>query len=127
MKDITLGQISMRADKVDSNTTDVEIGVDFIKSLYLTKGKLKNILSLGVINTIGDKAKELNGYIVGKEKEGNKFNIQGVELPKTSGKVSYSLELEQTNGMIYTAGVSLEFAKNYNRNVNTTVGIGYKF
>ena len=123
----TPGQISMRADKADSNTADVEIGVDFIKSLYLAKGKLKNILSLGVINTIGDKSKELNGYILGKEKDGNKFNIQGVELPKTSGKVSYSLELEQTNGMIYTAGVSLEFAKDYNRNVNATVGIGYKF
>ncbi|MGL4903284.1 MAG: hypothetical protein ACRC3I_09485, partial [Cetobacterium sp.] len=90
-------------------------------------GKLKNILSLGVINTIGDKSKELNGYILGKEKDGKKFDIQGVELPKTSEKVSYNLELEQMNGMIYTAGVSVEFAKDYNRNVNVTVGIGYKF
>lgn len=123
----TPGQISMKTDKVNSNTADVEIGVDFVKSLYLNNGKLKNILSLGVINTIGDKSKELNGYILGKEKDGKKFDIQGVELPKTSGKVSYSLELEQTNGMIYTAGVSLEFAKDYNRNVNATIGIGYKF
>lgn len=123
----TPGQISMRTDSVNSNTADIEIGVDFVKSLYLNNGKLKNILSLGVINTIGDKSKELNGYILGKEKDGKKFDIQGVELPKTSGKVSYNLELEQTNGMIYTAGVSLEFAKNYNRNVNATVGIGYKF
>ena len=123
----TPGQISMRTDKINSNTADVETGVDFVKSLYLNNGKLKNILSLGVINTIGDKSKELNGYILGKEKDGKKFDIQGVELPKTSGKVSYSLELEQTNGMIYTAGVSLEFAKDYNRNVNATIGIGYKF
>ena len=123
----TPGQISMKTDKVNSNTADVEIGVDFIKSLYLNTGKLKNILSLGVINTIGDKSKELNGYILGKEKDGKKFDIQGVELPKTSGKVSYNIELEQTNGMIYTAGVSLEFAKDYNRNVSATVGIGYKF
>ena len=123
----TPGQISMRTDKINSNTADVETGVDFVRSLYLNNGKLKNILSLGVINTIGDKSKELNGYILGKEKDGKKFDIQGVELPKTSGKVSYSLELEQTNGMIYTAGVSLEFAKDYNRNVNVTVGIGYKF
>ncbi len=123
----TPGQISMRTDSVNSNTADVEIGVDFVKSLYLNNGKLKNILSLGVINTIGDKSKELNGYILGKEKDGKKFDIQGAELPKTSGKVSYNLELEQINGMIYTAGVSLEFAKDYNRNVNATVGIGYKF
>ncbi len=123
----TPGQISMRTDSVNSNTADVEIGVDFVKSLYLNNGKLKNILSLGVINTIGDKSKELNGYILGKEKDGKKFYIQGVELPKTSGKVSYNVELEQTNGMIYTAGLSLEFAKNYNRNVNATVGIGYRF
>ena len=123
----TPGQISMKTDTVNSNTADVEVGVDFVKSLYLNNGKLKNILSLGVINTIGDKSKELNGYILGKEKDGKKFDIQGVELPKTSGKVSYNLELEQTNGMIYTAGVSLEFAKDYNRNVNATVGIGYKF
>ena len=121
------GQISMKADKANSNTADVEIGVDFIKSLYLDNGKLKNILSLGVINTIGDKSKELNGYILGKDKDGTKFDIQGVELPKISGKASYNLELEQINGMIYTVGVSLEFAKDYNRNINATVGIGYKF
>ncbi len=123
----TPGQLSMKTDKVNSNTADVEIGVDFVKSLYLNNGKLKNILSLGVINTIGDKSKELNGYILGKEKDGKKFDIQGVELPKISGKVSYNLELEQTNGMIYTAGVSLEFAEDYNRNINATVGVGYKF
>ncbi|MGL5718365.1 MAG: autotransporter domain-containing protein, partial [Paraclostridium sp.] len=123
----TPGQISMRTDAVNSNTADVEVGVDFVKSLYLNNGKLNNILSLGVINTIGDKSKELNGYILGKGKDGKKFDIQGVELPKTSGKVSYNLELEQVNGMIYTAGISLEFAKDYNRNVNATVGIGYKF
>lgn len=123
----TPGQISMKTDKVNSNTADAEIGVDFVKSLYLNNGKLKNILSLGIINTIGDKSKELNGYILGKEKDGKRFDIQGVELPKTSGKVSYNVELEQTNGMIYTAGVSLEFAKDYNRNVNATIGIGYKF
>ena len=121
------GQISMRTDKINSNTADVEVGVDFIKSSYLNNGKLKNILSLGVINTIGDKSKELNGYILGKEKDGKKFDIQGTELPKTSGKVSLNIEYEKTNGLIYTAGVSLEFAKDYNRNVNTTIGIGYRF
>jgi len=123
----TPGQISMRTDKINSNTADVEVGVDFIKSSYLNNGKLKNILSLGVINTIGDKSKELNGYILGKEKDGKKFDIQGTEFPRTSGKVSLNIEYEKTNGLIYTAGVSLEFAKDYNRNINATVGIGYKF
>lgn len=120
-------QISMRADKINSKTADIEIGVDFVKSQYLNNGKLKNILSLGVINTIGDKARELNGYILGKEKDGTRFDIQGLELPETSGKVSYNLELEKTNGMIYTAGVSLEFAKDHNRNANATLGMGYRF
>ena len=123
----TPGQISMKTDAVNSNTADIEVGVDFVKSLYLNNGKLKNILSLGVIKTIGDKSKELSGYILGKEQDGKKFDIQGVELPKTTGKVSYNLELEQINGMIYTAGVGLEFAKDYNRNINVTVGVGYKF
>ena len=45
----------------------------------------------------------------------------------TQGKASYNLELEQTNGIIYTAGVSIEFSKDDNRNVNATMGIGYKF
>ncbi|MGL4935585.1 MAG: autotransporter domain-containing protein [Cetobacterium sp.] len=121
------GQISMKADSAESDTVDVEIGVDFVKSLYTKSGKLKNILSLGVINSVGDTSKEMSGYILGKENDGKKFDIHGVEIPETSGKVAYNLELEQTNGMIYTAGVSLEFAKNYNRNLNTTLGIGYKF
>ena len=123
----TPGEISMKTDRINSNTADVEIGIDFVKSLYLNNGKLKNVLSLGIINTIGDKSKELNGYILGKEKDGKRFDIQGVELPKTSGEISYNLELEKISGVIYTAGVSLEFAKDYNRNINATVGIGYKF
>lgn len=120
-------QISMKIDKISSNTADIEFGIDFVKNLYLTNGKLKNILSLGIINTIGNKSKELNGYIIGNEKNGSKFDIQGIKLPKISEKISYNLELEKTNGIIYTAGVNLEFAKDYNRNMNITVGIGYKF
>lgn len=123
----TPGQLSLKTDKVNSNTADIEFGADFVKNLYLNNGKLKNILSLGVVNTIGDRSKDLNGYILGKEKNGKRFDIQGVELPKTSGKVSYNLEFEQTNGMIYTAGVNLEFAKDYNKNITATLGIGYKF
>ena len=92
------------------------------------KGKKRRILFLKENLDISvNKSKELNGYTLGKEKDGKKFDIQGVELPKTSGKVSYNLELEQTNGIIYTAGVSLEFAKDYNRNVNAIVGVGYRF
>lgn len=64
----TSGQISMRTDSVNSNTADVEIGVNFVKSLYLNNEKLKNILSLGVINIIGNKSKEFNGYIGRKRK-----------------------------------------------------------
>ena len=121
------GQISMGIDKANSNTLDVEVGIDFVKKHYLDSGKLKNILSLEVINTVGNKSKELKGYVLGKEKNGKKFDIQGVELPRTSGKVSYNLEIEKNNGMIYTAGVSLEFAKDYNRNVEASIGVGYKF
>lgn len=123
----TPGKIAMKADRTDSNTMDVEAGIDFIKNIDLNSGKLKNILSLGVVNTIGDKSKGLKGYILGKEKNGTYFNIQGIELPKTSGKVSYTLELEQTNGIIYKGGMNFEFAKDYNRNISATIGVGYKF
>ncbi|MBC2857075.1 autotransporter domain-containing protein [Cetobacterium sp. 2A] len=123
----TPGQLSIAVDKANSNTADLELGIDLIKNVYLQQGKLKNIFSFGLINTIGDKSKELNGYVLGNSKDGNKFDIQGVELPRTSGKVAYNLELEQTSGMIYTAGVSMEFAKDYNRNASATIGLGYKF
>ncbi|MBC2856950.1 autotransporter outer membrane beta-barrel domain-containing protein [Cetobacterium sp. 2A] len=123
----TPGQLSVGVDKANSNTADLELGIDLIKNVYLQQGKLKNIFSFGIINTIGDKSKELNGYVLGNSKDGNKFDIQGVELPRTSGKVAYNLELEQTSGMIYTAGVSMEFAKDYNRNASATIGLGYKF
>ncbi|MBC2856961.1 autotransporter outer membrane beta-barrel domain-containing protein [Cetobacterium sp. 2A] len=123
----TPGQLSIAVDKANSNTADLELGIDLIKNVYLQQGKLKNIFSFGIINTIGDKSKELNGYVLGNSKDGNKFDIQGIELPRTSGKVAYNLELEQTSGMIYTAGVSMEFAKDYNRNASATIGLGYKF
>nr|WP_255492195.1 autotransporter domain-containing protein [Cetobacterium sp. 2A] len=123
----TPGQLSIAVDKANSNTADLELVIDLIKNVYLQQGKLKNIFSFGIINTIGDKSKELNGYVLGNSKDGNKFDIQGVELPRTSGKVAYNLELEQTSGMIYTAGVSMEFAKDYNRNASATIGLGYKF
>ncbi|MGL5054714.1 MAG: autotransporter domain-containing protein [Fusobacteriaceae bacterium] len=120
-------QLSIGVDKANSKTADLEVGVDIVKTVLLEKGKLNNIFSLGVINTLGNDSKDLKGYVIGKDKNGSKFDIQGTELPRTSGKAGYNLELEQSSGMIYTAGVSLEFAEDYNRNVNATVGIGYKF
>lgn len=120
-------QLSMKASKATSNTTDIEIGTDFVKNISLKNGQLKNILSLGIITTNGDRNEKLTRNILGKNNDGNSFDIEGVKLPKTSGKVSYNLELEKTNGFIYTAGLSLEFAKDYNRNFNATLGMGYKF
>ncbi|MGL5055742.1 MAG: hypothetical protein ACRC54_08715, partial [Fusobacteriaceae bacterium] len=121
------GQLSIEVDKANSKIADLEVGVDIVKTAYIEKGKVNNIFSLGVINTLGSDAKELKGRVIGENKKGSKFDIQGTELPKTSGKASYNLEIEQESGMIYTAGVSIEFAKDYNRNVSATVGIGYKF
>ena len=121
------GQLSIEVDKASSDTLDLEVGVDFVKTVQLEKGKLNNIFSLGVINTLGSDSKKLRGRILGANKKGSDFEIQETELPDLAGKASYNLELEQTNGIIYTAGVSIEFSKDYNRNVNATIGIGYKF
>ena len=65
--------------------------------------------------------------MIGKTKEGSAFELSGVKYPSTSGKVGYTLEFEKTTGMIYLVGVSLEFAKDYNRNLDVNVGLGYKF
>ncbi|MGL5123887.1 MAG: autotransporter domain-containing protein [Fusobacteriaceae bacterium] len=121
------GQLSLEVDGSTSSTADIEIGIDLVKKIQLEKIKLNNVFSFGVINTLGSTQKELQGRVLGNNKKGTNFGIQGVELPRTSGKVSYNLELEQNNGMIYTTGISLEFSKDYNRNVSATVGIGYKF
>ncbi|WP_297406947.1 autotransporter outer membrane beta-barrel domain-containing protein [uncultured Cetobacterium sp.] len=120
-------QLSIGVDKFTTNTGDLEIGFDFKKELLYSKGKLNNILSFGVINTIGPKEEDLKAYIIGKDVNGSKFDIQGVKLPTTSGKVAYNMEFEQPNGIIYSAGVNFEFAKDNNRNVNTTLGLGYRF
>ena len=119
--------ITMEVDKAHSNTADLEVGVDLVKSKVLDKGKLKGIVSLGVVNTLGDHSKELKGKIKGANKLGKEFDLQGVELPRTSGKVGINLEYERVNGMIYTAGMDFEFAKDYNRNVSLQVGVGYRF
>lgn len=117
---------ALKVDKSNSNTADVEVGADFVKEIALEKAKVKNIVSVGVINTLGENDKSLKANIIGTQ-EGSQFEIAGAKLPRTSGKVSYNLEVEAQNGMIYSAGVSMEFAKDYNRNINTTLGIGYKF
>lgn len=121
------GQLSIKVDEAKSKTVDLEIGVDVVKKVYLPKTKLSNIFYAGVVNTLGDTSKDLKGHVIGKDKDGSKFDIEGTELPKTSGKVAYNLELEQDNGMIYSAGVSLKFSEDYNRAVTTFVGIGYKY
>ena len=123
----TPSQLSIEVDKANNNTADVEIGLDFTKEILLSRGKLNNIISVGVINTLGNKEKSLEGNIIGKDRNGSKFEIKGIELPTTTGKISYDLEYEQINGMIYSAGVDFEFAKDYNRNINVTLGMGYKF
>ena len=123
----TPGELSIAVDRATSSTADVEVGVDFIKTVYIPSGKIKNILSIGVISTLGSKEKSLDGYVVGNGKNGSKFEIQGIELPQTTGKIAYNIEVEQDKGIIYSAGVNYEFAKDYNRNINVSVGIGYKF
>ena len=123
----TPGKLSLKTDKVKSSTADLEIGADFVRSTYMTGGELKNIFSIGIINTIGQRQKDLKGYILGKDTDGTRFDIKGMELPKTSGIIGYNLELEQDNGMLYSIGANYEFAKDYNRNLNVTVGLGYKF
>ncbi len=120
-------ELSIAVDRATSSTADVEVGVDFIKTVYIPSGKIKNILSIGVISTLGSKEKSLDGYVVGNGKNGSKFEIQGIELPQTTGKIAYNIEVEQDKGIIYSAGVNYEFAKDYNRNINVSVGIGYKF
>ena len=121
------GNLSLKVDSATGNTGDLEIGFDLKNTLALNSGKLSNILSVGLINTIGDREKDLTGNILGTQKNGNSFDIRGIELPRTSGKLSYNLEYEKTNGMIYTLGVGYEFAKDNNKNITATVGLGYKF
>ncbi|MGL4863554.1 MAG: autotransporter domain-containing protein [Cetobacterium sp.] len=121
------GNLSMGVAQQESNTFDLEVGVDFRKELDTTIGKVNNIFSIGVITTVGDRDNSLDGYILGKDRKGNKFEIAGSELPEFTGKVAYNLELEQQNGMIYSAGVDFEFADDYNRNITANIGIGYKF
>lgn len=120
-------QLSIGVDEAKSKTVDLEVGVDIVKSVYMPKAKLSNVFYAGVVNTLGDTSKDLKGHVIGKDKNGSKFDIEGTELPKTSGKVAYNLELEQDSGMIYTAGVSLKFSEDYNRAVNTFIGVGYKY
>ena len=121
------GNLSLKVDSAKANTGDLEIGFDLKNTLALNSGKLSNILSAGVINTLGDKEKDLTGNILGAQGAGSGFDIQGIKLPKTSGKLSYNLEYEKTNGMIYTLGIGYEFAKDNNKNITATVGLGYKF
>lgn len=121
------GNLSLKVDSAKGNTGDLEIGLDLKNTLALNSGNLSNILSVGVINTIGDREKDLTGNILGAQGAGSDFDIQGIKLPRTSGKLSYNLEYEKTNGMIYTLGLGYEFAKDNNKNVTGTLGLGYKF
>jgi hypothetical protein len=121
------GQLNMKVDRASSNTLDIEVGADIVKTVYLDSGKLKNIFSASVINTVGERDRGLSGYICGETKMGTQFDIKGTKIPTTAGKVSYNVEFEQTNGMIYNAGVSYEFAKDNNKNVSVVLGVGYKF
>ena len=121
------GNLSLKVDSATGNTGDLEIGFDLKNTLALNSGKLSNIFSVGVINTIGNREKDLTGNILGAQKNGNSFDIRGSQLPRTSGKLSYNLEYEKTNGMIYTLGIGYEFAKDNNKNVTGTAGLGYKF
>ncbi len=119
--------LSIKVEDQKADTFDVELGADLIKEMLTGYGKLNSIFSFGVIRTLGDREKDLNGVILGAEKDGSRFKINGAEVPEISGKVAYNLELEQHSGMIYNIGGSLEFAQEGNRNYSLQVGIGYKF
>lgn len=118
--------ISMKVDEANNNTLDLELGFDVIKSFFTETGKVNNIISLSGVQMIGDESKELNGYVLGSNTMGSKFDIQGAKLPKTSGKISYDIEFEKNNGIIYTAGVAYTFSK-ANKDISSSIGVGYKF
>lgn len=119
--------LNMETNKVSSNTADITIGLDLIKIIPLESYNIKNILSLNTINTLGNKDRKIEGCILGNGKTGSTFDIGGTKLPNTSGKIGYNIEIEQVNGVIYSGGISLEFAKGHNKNLNMTLGLGYKF
>lgn len=123
----TPGQLSIEVDKANSTTTDIEVGVDVTKSVYTPSAKVTNILSVGVIKTLGDREEDLTGRVIGNSKNGSDFEIQGVELPEVTGRVAYNLEIEGLKGMIYTAGLNYEFAEDNNKNIEGTIGLGYRF
>ena len=117
----------MSVDKIEQDSLDFEVGVDFVKTANLKSGKLNGILTLSAINTFGDKDKTLTGRINGRNKTGTDFEIQGTKLESLSGKVGINLEYEQINGIIYSVGTDFEFSQNNNRNVSGKIGIGYRF
>ncbi|WP_279119470.1 autotransporter outer membrane beta-barrel domain-containing protein [Fusobacterium varium] len=120
-------ELSMSVSRAKNDLIDMEIGIDLIKTINIEEGKLKGIISLGIVQSLGDKERELTGKIQGKNKRGSNFDIQGAEVPKTSGKASLNIEYEKTNGLIYTAGTEVEFSKDYNRNISVKLGLGYRF
>ncbi len=119
--------LEMSVDKIEQDSLDFEVGVDFVKTANLKSGKLNGILTLSAINTFGDKDKTLTGRINGRNKTGTDFEIQGTKLESLSGKVGINLEYEQINGIIYSVGTDFEFSQNNNRNVSGKIGIGYRF
>lgn len=120
-------ELSMSVSRAKNDLIDAEIGTDLIKTINIEEGKLKGIISLGIVQSLGDRERELTGKIQGKNKRRSNFDIQGAKVPKTSGKASLNIEYEKTNGLIYTAGTEMEFSKDYNRNISVKLGLGYRF
>lgn len=119
--------INIETDRGYANTGAFEFGKSIINEKYLSKGRLKNSLTLGIVRNFGDLNQELNGRVIGRDGVGESFKIGGAKINKGVGKLSYDLEYEKEIGVIYTAGVRFEFGKDEYRNVRATVGVGYRF
>lgn len=119
--------ISMEVKKKKESILELNTGVDFVYENSFEGFKLKNILSLNLYNNILEKDRDLKGAILGENGVGESFKIDEAKIPKIEEEIKYSFQYEKTNGMIYSLGVGTKFAENYKKNVEVSLGVGYRF
>lgn len=119
--------VNMRVKKTTKKLGNLFIGTNLIKDTHFNSGKLSSILTLGVNNTLGDRALSATGNIVGKDTMGSNFKLENEKFSKINGVTGLSLEFQGNNNTTYSTGVNFLFGDNSNRALQFNVGVGYKF
>lgn len=115
--------LAIDVNRKNYSVPQIDLGVNFSKSVPLKKSVVKTTLGLGYSKNLGSE----NEKLIGKMKDSTNFNFLGSNMNDNSLYVDLKVQLEYKSGVSYSVNAGIQKGKHKQNNINIGVEIGYRF